>query len=165
MKNIVLIGMPGAGKTTIGIKLAKKLGFEFVDTDKIIEEKNNQKLQYIINNYGIHKMKSIEEKVMLDLKYKENTVISPGGSVIYSYKAMNKLEENSLIIYLNVSIEKLEKRIDVNNRGIIKKENQSFFYLFKERKMLYEKYADIIIDCNNKSIYEIVDIIIEKILI
>lgn len=142
--NITLIGMAGAGKSTVGKKLAKKLKYKFIDVDKIIEKKNKAKLQKLIDKFGDKKFIKIEENAVLSLKKPKNSIISPGGSAIYSKKAMKFLKKNSKIIYLNASFESINKRLkNKSARGIVGLKNKSLKALYKERLPLYKKYADL----------------------
>ncbi len=147
--NLTLIGMPGAGKSTTGIILAKNLGLGFIDTDILIQINQQQRLQEIIDTKGYLDLRMVEEKEILKINI-ENHVISTGGSVAYSEKAMIHLQSISKIIFLEADFEVLEKRINnFATRGIARAENQTFKELFKERQILYKKYADFIINCND----------------
>lgn len=162
MKNIVLIGMPGAGKTTIGNLLSKKLDMTFIDTDSLIKQKSGKSPQQIIDEKGIDEILSMEEKVVMDLNLK-NFVVSTGGSVVYSSKAVNHLKSNGLIVYLKSDYPNIEKRIrNLKTRGIVFKDGQDLKGVYNERSPLYEKYADITIDCSNKNINEVLETIIES---
>lgn len=162
MKNIVLIGMPGAGKSTIGVVLAKSLGLQFVDTDLQIQNETHRLLQDIINKNGLDIFLSIENDVILHNVYSES-VIATGGSVVYSQTAMAHLTQNSLCIFLSVPYPELEKRLDnITTRGIAMGQNQTLLDLFKERQPFYEKYADITIDCSSKTVESIVTDIVTQ---
>ena len=140
--------MPGAGKSTIGIILAKDLALGFIDTDVLIQINQQQTLQQIIDQSDHLNLRVIEEKEVLKLNI-ENHVISTGGSVVYSEKLMNHLLSLSTVVFLEVDYEKIKERIhNFETRGIAKDVNQTFRDLFKERQILYKKYADITIDCN-----------------
>jgi shikimate kinase len=143
--NITLIGMTGSGKTTLGKKLAKFLSYKFIDPDETII-KNHGYLQDIINKKGENSFLKIEERVILDLKKIKNSIISPGGSVIYLKKAMDFLQKQSIIVFLNVDLEHIKKRINIEKRGIIGLKNKTIEEIFKERFELCKKYADIIIN-------------------
>jgi shikimate kinase len=146
--NLTLIGMPGAGKSTTGIILAKNLGLGFFDTDILIQINQQKRLQDILDSKGYLDLRKIEEREILKINI-ENNVISTGGSAVYSQKAMIHLQSISKMIFLKADFEVLEKRInDFATRGIAKAENQTFKELFKERQILYKKYADITINCN-----------------
>lgn len=146
--NLVLIGMPGSGKSTIGVILAKRTARDFVDTDVVIQSHEHRSLQDIVDRDGYMALREIEEKWVTSLAL-ENTVIATGGSVVYSEKSMNHLARDSTIIFLDVSLEALKKRItDYDQRGIARRPDQSFEELFDERSVLYQHYADITIACD-----------------
>jgi shikimate kinase len=146
--NITLIGMPGAGKSTTGIILAKNLGLGFIDTDILIQINRQKTLQQILEESDHLHLRAIEEAEILKINI-ENHVIATGGSAVYSQKAMSHLKNISKIIFLEVSLEELKRRIhNFETRGIAKAKNQSFRELFAERQLLYQKYAEITIDGN-----------------
>lgn len=154
-KNIVLIGMSAAGKSTIGVVVAKRLGYDFLDTDILIQKKENALLKDIINKKGIEGFLEIENRVNKDVNV-ENTVIAPGGSVVYCQEAMEHLKKNSVVVYLEVPFKVLANRIkNTASRGIVMKENQTLEDVFNERKSLFEKYADITINEKTHSLEEI----------
>ena len=143
--NLVLIGMPGSGKSTIGVLLAKKTSRDFVDTDVVIQSHEHRSLQDIVDNDGYMVLRDIEEKWVTQLAV-EHTVISTGGSVVYSEKSMAHLAGDGVIIFLDVTLDTLKKRItDYDQRGIARRPDQSFEELFEERSVLYRRYADITI--------------------
>ncbi|MDY2627665.1 MAG: shikimate kinase [Lachnospiraceae bacterium] len=144
--NITLIGMPGAGKSTIGVVLAKRLGYRFVDTDLLIQEQEKRLLKEIIAEEGLEGFKAIENQVNADL-VADHSVIAPGGSVVYCREAMEHLKQLGLVVYLRVSYEELASRLgDLVDRGVALKEGQGLKELMEERGIQYEKYADYIID-------------------
>lgn len=144
--NITLIGMPGVGKSFIGKKLAKKLGYKFVDVDDLIEKEQGMKLQAFLDKEGDAKFVETEEENVLSLKG-DKIVIAPGGSVVCSRRAMEYLREISKIIYLKDSLKSIKKRVlNINSRGIVGLKNKDIWELFSERGKLYEKYADFVID-------------------
>ena len=146
--NLTLIGMPGAGKSTLGIMLAKNLGLGFIDTDVLIQINQQKTIQQIINESGHLKLRAIEEAEIQKINI-ENHIIATGGSVVYSKKAMAHLLGMSRIIFLEVTFEEIVKRINnFATRGIVKAKNQTFKDLYEERQILYKEYADIIIDCS-----------------
>lgn len=156
-KNIILIGMPGAGKSTLGVLLAKSLGMDFVDSDILIQQKEKRLLQEIIDNDGIEKFLQIEEEVLSSLNT-ENTIIATGGSAVYSEKGMMHLKKNGICIYLHVDFEEIEKRItNITTRGIVLKNGKTLADAFAERKPLYDKYADISVDCTGNSIEQSIE--------
>lgn len=140
--------MPGAGKSTIGIILAKNLGFGFIDTDVLIQMRQKKTLQEIINERGHLALRAIEEEEIVKI-HTENHIIATGGSAVHSEKAMSHLSSISTIIFLEVDFEKIKKRIlNFETRGIAKAVYQTFNDLFRERHILYQKHADITINCN-----------------
>lgn len=154
--NVVLIGMPGAGKSSVGVLLAKVLGKSFVDTDLLIQEKTGLLLQEIIDQQGVGHFLEIEEAVLFQLE-QENCVIATGGSAVYSEAAMNHLKKNGRLIYLKLRYEEIAQRIkNMSSRGIAMGKGQTLFDLYQERVVLYEKYADIIIDCSSMPIEDLV---------
>jgi shikimate kinase len=145
--NITLIGMPGAGKSTIGIILAKNLSFGFIDTDVLIQINQQQSLQQIMDESGYLHLRKIEESEILKINIDKH-VIATGGSAVYSEKAMQHLQSISTVIFLKVEYEALKKRIhNFKTRGIAKSDTQSFRELYDERQALYNRYGRIIIDC------------------
>ena len=160
-KNIVLIGMPAVGKSTVGVILAKLLGYRFIDTDLVIQEKEETLLKNIIFERGIDGFIETENKIISGLKAKKS-VISTGGSVIYGTEAMKNLGENGTIVYLKLDYSKLKYRLgNIKNRGVVIRDGQSLSSLYKERVPLYEKYADVIIDENGCNIEKTVEKIID----
>jgi shikimate kinase len=152
--NITLIGMSGVGKSRIGRELSSKVGYNFVDIDEIIERSSGKKLQEMIDELGNEKFLKIEEKAILGIGRIENAVISPGGSSIYSEKAMNFLKSISKIVFLSATLEEIKKRTsNFSKRGIVGLE-RGLEQLFDERLPLYRKYADTTIDLKNGYSYE-----------
>ena len=140
--------MPGAGKSTVGIILAKNLGLGFIDTDVLIQINQQKTLQQIVDETGHLNLRAVEEKEILKLNI-NNHVIATGGSAAYSEKAMAHLSSISRIVFLEASLEQIKKRIhNFDTRGIAKNKGQTLEDLFKERQVLYTKYADITIDCS-----------------
>ena len=147
-KNIILIGMPGAGKSTLGILLAKQLGMDFVDTDIMIQVAHSKTLQQIINESDYLRLRQYEEQILINLDCTES-VVATGGSAVYSDLGMQQLKANALTVFLDLDLEQLTQRVDnFDHRGIARRSDQSFADLFAERRPLYQKYADISIDCN-----------------
>ena len=141
--NLVLIGMPGAGKSTVGVVLAKTLGYDFVDTDILLSQRIGMTLQKFIDLYGIEKFLQEEERAALGLSC-ENTVIATGGSMVLSDAAMQHLKCGSNVIFFNIPLEELKRRLhNIKTRGIVMKPGQTIEELYGERQPLYEKYADI----------------------
>jgi shikimate kinase len=147
--NIVLIGMPGSGKSTVGIILAKLTSRDFVDTDVLIQTTLGRTLQDIVDTQGYMALRDVEERILLNLD-RVNHVIATGGSAVYSHAAMTHLKSNGMAVFLNVALPILEARIhDYATRGLAKRPDQSFDDLFKERFTLYTKYADVTIECKD----------------
>lgn len=162
MKNIVLIGMAGSGKSTLGVLLAKALGMPFVDTDLVLQERESNLLQNIINQYGIEAFLRKEEEALLALDVCA-TVIATGGSAVYSRKGMQYLKENGTIVYLEVNYEEIEKRIrNIKTRGIAIEKGKTLRDIYDERIPLYEKYADIIVNSHEKDFEESLEEILKK---
>ncbi len=159
--NIILIGMPSSGKSTIGKSLAEKLNADFIDTDNLLRESQKKELREIVIKYGHEYFLKVQEEEILKLEV-ENSVIATGGSVVYSENIMNHLRNMGYIVYLQIQIDELMKRIN-SERRFAKKKDQSFEELYNERVPLYEKYADFIVNCTNKNIDAIVDAIINGI--
>ncbi len=144
--NITLIGMPASGKSTVGVLLAKRLGYSFIDVDIVIQEKTGKLLKEIIATKGLEGFLQIEDQVNRELKA-GHAVIAPGGSVVYGEKAMAHLKEISQVVYLKISYEELESRIgDLADRGVALKDGMTLRGLYHERAPLYEKYADVTVD-------------------
>jgi shikimate kinase len=163
-QNITLIGMAGAGKTTVGKKLAEKLGFEFIDIDEIVVTKEGASLPKIINKIGEKAFIELEEKYTLALGKIKKSIISPSGSSVYSSCAMNFLKEISTIIFLDVDYKIIEERILCRkDNNIIGLKEKGIKRLFLERHKLYEKYADFSIQINSSDAEEIADRIVKLI--
>jgi shikimate kinase len=161
--NIVLIGMPGAGKSTVGIILAKLTSRDFIDTDILIQISQGRFLQNIVDQEGHMALRRIEEDILLGLDCYHH-VIATGGSAVYSHVAMEHLKSNGIVVFLDVDLSTLESRVhDFDTRGLAKRSDQSFSDLFQERIILYRKYADVIIDCIGLSQDEVCKQIINKI--
>ena len=155
--NIVLIGMSGAGKSTLGVLLAKALGMDFIDTDIIIQQREGRLLQQILDEDGAGRFLEIEEKTILELDPKI-CVIATGGSVVYSQLAIRALKEYGVTVYLFVEYEEIKRRLaDIKTRGIVIRNNADLYDIYTERLPLYEKYADIKIDCTGRRIEEAVE--------
>lgn len=160
--NIVLIGMPGAGKSTVGVILAKLTSRDFVDTDVLIQTAHGRSLQDIVDREGSTALRSIEEEILLGLCCR-NHVIATGGSAAYSDAAMRHLKSHGFVIFLDVDLPTLESRVnDYDTRGLAKRPGQSFAELFEERFSLYTKYADVTVNCANLTQEEVCSEIIKK---
>lgn len=152
--NITLIGMPGAGKSTIGVVLAKVLGYDFIDSDLLIQKAEGKLLWQIMRDSGNDAFNRIEERVNSGIQA-QRSVIATGGSVVYGPKAMAHLREISTVVYLKVSCELLERRLgDLNERGVVLDPEETLFDLYKRRVPLYEKYAHITVDVDHRSVQE-----------
>lgn len=157
MNNIVLIGMPGAGKSTVGVVLAKILGLQFIDSDLLIQEQEQCLLREIIERDGLEGLISIEEQVNSEIQT-DHSVIATGGSVIYGAKAMEHLREIGVVVYIKLSYETIEKRLgNIKQRGVVFREGQTLKSLYEERCPLYEKYAHIIVDSENLTLEEVME--------
>lgn len=157
MNNVVLIGMPGVGKSTVGVILAKVLGYQFVDADLVIQKEEGKLLKDIIAEKGTDGFIQVENRVNSHLNV-ERAVIATGGSVVYGREAMAHLKEIGTVVYLKQSLSILEKRLrNIKNRGVVLKKGQTLKDLYTERTKLYEKYADIIIDEYGLGIEETVE--------
>ncbi len=148
---IVLIGMPGCGKSCMGRALAGKLKMKLVDTDKLIIQRYGKKLQEIIDESGLDEFRRIEEETLLSIEG-DNLIISTGGSAVYSEAAMRHLKSIGKIFYLYCSFETIKERVgDFSKRGIVLNPGQTLMDLYNERAPLYRKYADITILCDGNS--------------
>jgi shikimate kinase len=148
MKNIVLIGMPGAGKSTMGVILAKTLGRTFIDTDIVAQETSGRLLQEIIDEDGTDVFLKTEETTILSL-HGHHAVIATGGSVVFSTKAMQHLKKDGIVIYLDISFDEMVRRLNnIMTRGIVLATGQSLRDMYNQRVPFYEKYADITINCS-----------------
>ncbi len=162
MDNIILIGMPGVGKSTAGVILAKVMGYDFVDSDLLIQQREGRLLAQIIEEDGVDGFLAIEESVNASIDM-EKCVIATGGSAVYSDKAMNHLKKIGKVVYLRLGYNELKRRLDdIKQRGVVLREGQTLEDLNFERSLLYEMYADIIIDEGNHNIEETVKEIVEK---
>ena len=155
--NIVMIGMPAAGKSTVGVILAKRLGFSFIDVDLLIQEKTGKLLKEIIAESGNDGFLKVEEEVNAGLDVKKS-IIAPGGSVIYGARAMEHLREIGTVVYLKLTYEDLENRLgNLKDRGVVLKDGMTLRDLYEERSAYYERYADVTIDETGKDFGEVVD--------
>lgn len=154
-KNIVLIGMPGAGKSTVGVVAAKMLGFRFIDSDLVIQDRYGKLLHELIEEYGTEGFWKLENEVNASLET-ECAVIATGGSVCYEPEAMEHLRQEGVVVYLKLSCDALAERLgDLNARGVTMKPGQDLRGLYEERTPLYEKYAHVTVECEGKQLREI----------
>lgn len=161
-ENIVLTGMPGAGKSTVGVVLAKRLGCHFVDSDLVIQEKYGRLLYELIDEYGVDGFLKIENDVNASLQL-QSCVLATGGSVVYGGEAMEHLRQIAKVVYLKLPYEEVAERLgDLNARGVTLRPGQTLMDLYEERTPLYEKYAHVTIDCSGKLLREIVMEIAQK---
>lgn len=157
MNNVILIGMPAVGKSTVGVVVAKRLGYKFVDTDILIQEEEGRLLREIIEEKGIHGFLEIEDRVNAGVDVK-NTVISPGGSVVYCKNAMEHYKKIGTVVYLQVSFETINKRLkNAKGRGVVLKEGQTLKDLYDERVRLFEKYADVTVSEDGLNLEETIE--------
>ncbi len=163
MKNIVLTGMPGAGKSTVGVLLAKAKLCSFVDTDLIIQSRYKKSLCEIMAENGVDGFLKIENDVICECEF-ENSVVATGGSAVYGKEAMEKLRKNGTVVYLKLPVNELEKRlVNIRTRGVAMEKGETIEQLFQKRKELYEKYAHVTVDCSGLSAEECVEEILKKI--
>lgn len=160
--NIILIGMPGAGKSTVGVVLAKKLGYGFVDSDLIIQERCGKLLHELIEEKGVEGFWEIEDTVNASLSL-QRSVIATGGSAVYGRKAMEHLREMGTVVYLKLSYEEIAERLgDLNARGVTLRPGQTLRELYEERIPLYEKYANVTVSCDGMTLREVVTQLAEE---
>jgi shikimate kinase len=160
--NIVLIGMAGAGKSTVGVLLAKAMSRSFIDTDLVIQAAEGRRLQDILDADGVEAFRRIEEKHILALAAR-GAIIATGGSVVYSARAMAHLRSDGTVVYLYLPTNALEARVtNLGSRGIAMAPGQTFAEVYNERRPLYERYADITIDCMGLSHEDVVQRVIAE---
>ncbi len=161
--NIILIGMPGAGKSTLGVLLARAMNYRFMDTDLLIQEREGRLLCEIIAQEGMERFLEIEGEVNAGISA-ERTVIAPGGSAIYSETAMEHFSRIGTIVYLHVPVTELAKRLgDLKRRGVVLKEGQDLETLYEERSVYYERYAQVTVDVTREEIGEVLTELVQKI--
>ena len=162
MKNIVLIGMPAVGKSTIGVLLAKTMGFSFIDTDLIIQQDTGRLLQDIIDKDGLDAFCEAEERAICSVSAEENAVIATGGSAVYSRKAMEWLKKHGTVYYLSLPVDEISRRLNnIRTRGIAMRPGDTLDDVFRRRMSLYEEFADTIVECHGRSAEETVSEICE----
>ena len=157
MKNVVLIGMPGSGKSTVGVVLAKKLGYRFLDSDLVIQETCGKLLYQLIDEKGEAGFLMLENEINASI-IPDHTVIATGGSAVYGKDAMSHFGKMGQIVYLKLPYEELKERLgDLHERGVVLKEGYTLLELYEERVPLYERYAGVVIECSGKSIRQVVE--------
>lgn len=162
MDTLIIIGMPGAGKSTAGVLLAKTLGMTFIDTDIVLQEKSGRLLQEILDQDGPGAFLKLEEETLLFLQA-HNAVIATGGSVVFSGRAMEHLKQSGIVLYLKISFEEMEKRLkNITTRGIVLIAGQNLHDMYTQRVPLYEQYADITIDCTDDDFENIVGKVVNE---
>lgn len=163
MNNIIFIGMPASGKSTIGVVVAKRIGYEYIDPDLLIQKKEGRLLHEIISGEGLEKFLEIEDRVNAGVKA-DGAVISPGGSVVYCKNAMKHYKETGTVVYLQASYDVIESRIgDVKKRGVALKDDQTLYDLYEERRALFERYADITVCEDGLTLDETIEKVVKAI--
>lgn len=163
MDNIILIGMPGSGKSTLGVVLAKILNYGFVDSDLLIQSREGKKLYELIDDYGLEGFLKIEDQVNRHISGRQ-TVIATGGSAVYNPASMEYLKSTGIVVYLRVSCAALKKRLgDLDRRGVVIDAGQTLKDLYEERRPYYEKYADITVDLDGLSMEEALEKLVYEI--
>lgn len=163
MKNIVFIGMPAVGKSTVGVVVAKRLGYEFIDTDLLIQKQEGKLLREIIAEVGVEGFLAVENQVNRDVEA-DRAVISPGGSVVYCEEAMKHLKEIGTVIYLKASYKTISNRLkNAKQRGVALREGQTMKDLYEERVLLFEKYADITVCEDGMAIEQTIENVLNEI--
>lgn len=163
MANIVLIGMPGCGKSTLGVVLAKILNMKFCDMDLLVQQTGQRRLQEILDQDGVESFLNLEESVYLSARL-DHTVIATSGSAVLREKAVMHLKENGILVYLRLSYETIAQRItNFESRGIVKETDETLFDIYQKRTPLYEKYADITIDAEGLSASQSLQILEDRI--
>lgn len=163
MNNITLIGMPGVGKSTLGVVLAKVLGYEFLDADLLIQKQEGKRLYEIIEDLGTDGFMAVENRVNASIEA-DNTVIATGGSVVYCQEAMEHLKSIGKVVYLELSLKALSKRLgNLKGRGVLLKKGQTLKDLYEERVPLYEKYADVVVNEEGKDLEATLQAVLETI--
>ena len=161
-KNIILIGMPGVGKSTVGVILAKVLGYQFVDSDLVIQKEEGKLLKDIIKEVGPEGFIEVENRINASLDVTDS-IVATGGSVVYGKEAMEHLREIGTVVYLALPYEEIDKRLsDIKGRGVVLRDGQTLKDLYEERTVLYEKYADVRIDETGLNVEETINAILES---
>lgn len=162
MNNIVLIGMPGSGKSTVGVLLAKAIGYSFVDTDLIISRKAGKPLQKILDEDGLNGFLRLEEKVGAELVC-DHTVVATGGSMVMSDTAMQNLKKGGKVVFIDVPLDEIKRRVtNIKTRGIAFDKGETLDDVYEKRNPLYNKYADISVEFSTGTIENTVEMIVDK---
>ena len=163
-ENIVLIGMPGVGKSTVGVILAKVLGYQFIDADLVIQKRENRLLHEIISEEGLDGFLKAEENANVYIaQNEEKSIVATGGSVVYCEKAMQELKKTGRVIYLELEYDQLKKRLgNLKGRGVVLKDGQDLRGLHEERIPLYEKYADLTVNEKNLDVEQTLQKIVDR---
>ena len=163
-ENIVLIGMPGVGKSTVGVILAKVLGYQFIDADLVIQKRENRLLHEIISEEGLDGFLKAEENANVYIaQNEEKSIVATGGSVVYCEKAMQELKKTGRVIYLELEYDQLKKRLgNLKGRGVVLKDGQDLRGLYEERIPLYEKYADLTVIEKNLDVEQTLQKIVDR---
>ena len=163
VQNIILIGMPGCGKSTVGVVLAKAANLDFIDSDLVIQKQMGAKLSELLDAHGDEGFRAIENRINTELAA-DNSVIATGGSVIYGEDAMRHLKDIGTMVYLKLSYEAIEDRLgDLHARGVTIQPGWSLRDLYNERVPLYEKWADLTVDCEDMKLREVVQYIMDHV--
>ena len=163
-ENIVLIGMPGVGKSTVGVILAKVLGYQFIDADLVIQKRESRLLHEIISEEGLEGFLKAEENANVYIaQNEEKSIVATGGSVVYCEKAMQELKKTGRVIYLELEYDQLKKRLgNLKGRGVVLKDGQDLRGLYEERIPLYEKYADLTVNEKNLDVEQTLQKIVDR---
>ena len=163
-ENIVLLGMPGVGKSTVGVILAKVLGYQFIDADLVIQKRENRLLHEIISEEGLDGFLKAEENANVYIaQNEEKSIVATGGSVVYCEKAMQELKKTGRVIYLELEYDQLKKRLgNLKGRGVVLKDGQDLRGLYEERIPLYEKYADLTVNEKNLDVEQTLQKIVDR---
>ncbi|MDO5684379.1 MAG: shikimate kinase [Propionibacteriaceae bacterium] len=154
--NIVLIGMPGAGKSTVGVVLAKRIGYDFCDSDLLIQRQTGKRLSELIDEHGHEGFLAIEDEINASIDL-DRHVIATGGSAVYGDAAMAHLGNIGTVVYLKLSLDAVEQRVgDLTDRGVAMRPGQTLEHVYAERAVLYERYADVVVDCEGLELREVV---------
>ena len=155
--NITLVGMSGVGKSTVGRKLAQKLGFAYIDTDVILQEQSGMALQKLLDTKGEKEFLALESNIITSIGAVDNTVIAPGGSIVYLLDALTFVKDNSMVVHLRGTLKELKERNNVSTRGIVGLRDKTYDELYHERMALYNLHADVIIDIGRDTPDEVVE--------